>query len=253
MSCEPERVTALVDGALGGDERARVEAHVAECEACRVQVANEKALQARLRDLPPPELPFGLEQRVRAHLRRRRSRRWPGAARALLPLAAVLVVGLWARGFAPFVAWELSRDHEHCFGMPRLPAQVWSSEPELVAGWFDEQGDRLPLLPSTVGRLGLVGGRHCWLADASRAPHLYYVSDDARLSVFVLPHGVRMSDDFATSSRGNAVALLRLGGRVVGVVGEDHGDVSAFVSRLRTSVAFVDLEPAAARPFPPAS
>ena len=252
MSCEPERVTALVDGALEGEERTRVEAHVAECAACRAQAAAERALRTRLRSLPPPEPPFGLEQRVRANLHRRH--RWPRVVRALVPLAAVVLLALWARGYAPFVAWELSRDHEHCFGMPRLPAQVWTSEPDLVAEWFDEQGDRLPLLPSTVGKLALVGGRHCRLVDASRASHLYYSSDGSHLSVFVVPHGVRMSDDFATSSRGNAVALLRLGTRVVGVVGEDHGDVSAFVTRLRTSVASTGgLEPAAARAFPPTS
>jgi len=252
VSCEPERVTAFIDGALEGEELARVEAHVAECEACRVQAADERALRTRLRALPAPELPFGLEQRVRAKLRRRP--RWPGAVRALLPLAAVLVLALWARGYAPFVAWELSRDHEHCFGMTRLPAQVWASEPDLLAAWFDEQGDRLPLLPSTAGRLALVGGRHCRLPDASRAAHVYYASDDHQLSVFVVPHGVRMSDDYATSSRGNAVALVRLGSRVVGVVGEDHGDVSAFVTGLRTSVAALgDLGPAPAAVFVPAS
>jgi hypothetical protein len=235
VSCEPERVTGLVDGELEGEEKARVEAHLATCERCRGQAAEERALRARLRALDAPELPFGLEQRVRARLRRRG--RWTGVARALLPLAAVLVLALWARGYAPFVAWELSRDHDHCFGLPRLPAQVWASEPSLLEEWFDYRGDQLPLLPSRVGPLSLLGGRHCRLPDASRAPHVYYASMDGKLSVFVVPHGVRMSDDFATTSRGNAVALLRLGPRVLGVVGEDHGDVSAFVARLRTSVA----------------
>lgn len=240
MTCAPERVTALVDGVLEGEERARVEAHVAQCADCTVQAEDERALRARLRALPSPQPPPGLEERVRRKLRRRQ--RWPGAVRALLPLAAVVVLALWARGYAPFVAWELSRDHEHCFGMPRLPAQVWASESDLVAEWFDERGDRVPVVPATVGRLALVGGRHCRLADASRSAHLYYSSDDSQVSVFVLAHGVRMSDDFATSSRGNGVALLRLGARVLGVVGEDHGEVSAFVSRLRTSVAALEAE-----------
>jgi anti-sigma factor RsiW len=235
VSCDPERVTGLVDEALEGEERTRVEAHVAQCEVCRAQAADERKLRQGLRSLPAPELPFGLEQRVRVRLRRRRA--WRRGVQTLLPLAAVLVLALWARGYAPFVAWELSRDHDHCFGMPRLPAQVWTSEPDIVAEWFGDRGDALPLLPPTVGSLALVGGRHCWLIDASRAPHLYYASDDQHLSVFVVPHGVRMRDDFATSSRGHAVALLRLGSRVIGVVGEDHGDVSAFVTRLRTSVA----------------
>lgn len=249
MSCDPERVTGLVDGALEGEEQARAEAHLATCERCRAQAADEKALRARLRALPPPELPFGLEQRVRSRLHRRG--RWRGVARALLPLAAVLVLSVWARGYAPFVAWELSRDHDHCFSMPRLPAQVWASEPTLVEEWFEERGDRLPLLPSRVGPLALLGGRHCRLPDASRAPHVYYASDESQLSVFVVPHGVRMEDEFATTSRGNAVAVLRLGTRVVGVVGEDHGEVSAFVARLRTSVAALGVLAPAPAPLPP--
>jgi anti-sigma factor RsiW len=249
MSCDPERVTGLVDGAVEGDERMRVEAHLATCERCRAQAADERALHARLRALPAAELPFGLEERVRARLRRQG--RWRGVARTLLPLAAVLVVAMWARGYAPFVAWELSRDHDHCFGLARLPAQVWASEPTLVEEWFEKRGDRLPLLPSRVGPLALLGGRHCRLPDISRAPHVYYASDEGQLSVFVVPHGVRMADDFATTSRGNAVALLRLGTRVVGVVGEDHGEVSAFVTRLRTSVAALGPSEPIPAPLPP--
>jgi hypothetical protein len=84
----------------------------------------------------------------------------------------------------------------------------------------------------------------------SRAPHLYYASEEAQLSVFVVPHGVRMGDDFATTSKGNAVVLLRLGTRVVGVVGEDHGDVSAFATRLRTSVALLGPGGAVSPPAP---
>jgi anti-sigma factor RsiW len=235
VSCDPERVSALIDDALEGDERATIEAHLAGCEACRAQAADERRLRDALGALPAPEVPFGLEQRVRRRLRGRG--RASKAARLLLPLAAVLLVALWVRGYAPFVAWELSRDHEHCFGMERLPAEVWGSEPEIVADWFDERGDQLPLLPPSVGRLELVGGRLCWLVDVSRAAHLYYVSDERQVSVFKVSHGVRMKDDFATRAGGNAVALVRLGRTVVGVVGEDEDDVNLFVSRLRTTVA----------------
>jgi hypothetical protein len=157
-----------------------------------------------------------------------------------LPLAAALVLALWARGYAPFVAWELARDHQHCFSMTTLPAEVWGSEPELVAGWFEEQGDTLPLLPGSVGGLALVGGRYCPLPDVSFAPHLYYVSEEEQVSVFVVPHGVRLRDAYRRRVRGNAVALVRVGRDVVGVVGEDDERVEGFVSRLRTSVATLE-------------
>jgi hypothetical protein len=148
------------------------------------------------------------------------------------------------------VAWELARDHDHCFGMGELPAEVWGSDPEILAGWFGDRGDHLPLLPASVGELELVGGRYCPLPDVSFSPHLYYVSDEEQFSVFVVSHGVRMRDDWATRSRGHAVALVRLGPGVVGVVGDDDGKVSAFVSRLRTSVAALRNGPPPASPVP---
>jgi hypothetical protein len=236
-------VTALVDEALGRSAREAVEAHVAGCEDCRMQLADERALRARLREIPAPELPFGLEQRVRRQLGRRR---WTSRlTRVGLPLAAALVLALWTRGYAPFVAWELSRDHAHCFGMQRLPAEVLESQPERLAEWYREHGDELPLLPAQVGDLSLVGGRYCALPDVSFAPHIYYTSYDEQVSVFVVPHGVRMPDDYRRRARGNAVALVRVGGGVVGVVSEDEEAVGSFVSRLRTSVAA--LEKAGAR------
>lgn len=252
MSCDREQVTALVDEVLGDSAREAVEAHVAGCEACRGQLADERVLRARLRELPAPELPFGLEQRVRRQLGRHR---WTSRlTRIALPLAAALVVALWARGYAPFVAWELSRDHAHCFGMEPLPAEVLDSDPERLAGWYGEHGDRLPLLPARVGDLSLVGGRYCPLPDVSFAPHLYYTSNDEQVSVFVVRHGVRMSDDFRRRARGNAVALLRVGEAIVGVVSEDEESVGRFVSRLRTSVAALEHpRPSAVPPASPAS
>jgi hypothetical protein len=244
VTCDREQVTALVDEALGPAARSAVEAHVAGCEECRAQLADERALRARLREIPAPELPFGLEQRVRRQVGRHR---WTSRlTRVGLPLAAALLLALWARGYAPFVAWELSRDHAHCFGMETLPTEVLESEPERLAAWYGERGDELPLLPAQVGDVSLVGGRYCALPDVSFAPHVYYTSYDEQVSVFVVPHDVRMPDDYRRRVRGNAVALVRVGGAVVGVVSDDEQVVGSFVSRLRTSVAA--LEEARRRP-----
>jgi anti-sigma factor RsiW len=240
LSCQPERVTALVDDALAGDERDETLRHLVGCEACRAQAEEERALRATLRGLPEPMPPEGFEERARRRLRRDRRPSLLRVARLVLPLAAVLVVGLWLRGSAPVVAWQLSRDHDHCFGQAKLPAQVWSGRPSVVADWFAERGIRLPLLPASAGPLALVGARRCPMPDLSLAPHLYYASAQRQLSVFLVPHGVRMERQFATQSRGNAVALVRLEGSIVGIVAADPDDVEAFVSDLRTSV--VELE-----------
>jgi hypothetical protein len=236
LSCNPERVTGFVDGELDAEAVAAVASHLEACAACRAQAEAERGLRARLRVLPLPALPEGLAARVRAGTRRRPVT--AGAvARLALPLAAVLVAGFWVRGHVPFVAWDLSRDHDKCFSHRPLPAKVWSGEPRVVGEWFEVQGTRLPGLPDRVGELVLVGARYCPLVGLSLAPHVYYESPGSHVSVFVVPHGVRLADRFAGEARGDAVRLLRVEGEVVGIVGERGGEVQAVESALRPVMA----------------
>lgn len=231
--CDPERVTALVDGALEALEAEALEAHLSACEACRAQAAAERAVHRRLLGLPPPEMPPGLEGRLRSRLERRPrtglARLWAVA----LPVAAALLIALWVRGSAPVVAWEIARDHRHCYGFASLPAQVRSSDPAVVAGWFETRGTPMPRVPENLGGPRLFGGRYCHLADASRVPHVYYTGGVRSLSVFVLTRGGRFEDGYATRTAGHSVALLHVDGHAVGVVGESDGDVAAAVQQLR--------------------
>jgi len=235
LTCDPERVTGFVDGELGAEAAVAVAAHLETCASCRAQAAAEKELRARLRGLALPEAPARLEARVRSRVRRpsvlSRTVRWA------LPVAAVVVIGLGLRGHAPLVAWELSRDHEHCFSIRPLPAKVRSSEPRVVAEWFEGQGTYLPAVPDRVADLVLVGARYCTLPDLSFAPHVYYASSSRHLSAFVVPHGVRLGGRFAGVARGRPVRLLRVEGEVVGIVGESEADVQAFETALRPVLA----------------
>jgi len=233
VSCAPDQVTAYVDDVLDPAARAEMEAHLATCTDCREQVAFERELKAGLRALPIPELRPGFEVRLRRSLAAERGRRYAW----LLPLAAVLtLLVLWARGAAPFVAWELSLDHAHCFGQDRLPAKVWSNDPLEIAAWFDAQGTRIPPVPSGVAELGLVGARYCPLLDRVAA-HLYYAGEERRLSVFVLSGPVRFPDEWTARSRGNHVRLLRSAGMTVALVSDKQEDVEAFRAAFRTTVA----------------
>jgi anti-sigma factor RsiW len=236
LSCDPERVTGFVDGELGPEAAAVVAAHLEACPGCRAQAEAERALHARLRDLPALPLPAGLEERVRARTRRRTPAA-PVVVRWALPLAAALVAGLWVRGHAPFVAWELARDHAHCFSIRPLPAKVRSGEPGVVAAWFARQGAHLPALPDRVGGLALVGARFCPLPDVSFAPHVYYASATSGVSVFVVPHGVRLDGRFAGRARDREVLILRVEGEVVGIVGDGESDVHAFETAFRPVLA----------------
>ena len=233
MSCEPEKVTALVDGALRGGERDRVAAHLAACSGCREQAETERAIHEQLRRLPLPELPPGLDTRLRAQLAERRASPPGRLALFALPAAAVLLLVLWARGLAPLVAWELSHDHAHCYGHVDPPAHVRSADPAGVSGWFSGQGTPMPNLPAQVGEARLFGGRYCYLPDVSAAPHVYYTGARRPLSIFVLPHAARFDDGYRTLSGGRTVVLLRAGRTVVGVVGENAADVDTAVERLR--------------------
>ncbi|GGT87011.1 anti-sigma factor family protein [Actinomadura citrea] len=55
MSCLGERLTALVDGELGDEERERAHAHLAGCDGCREEADQLRKLKGRLRGLS--ELP----------------------------------------------------------------------------------------------------------------------------------------------------------------------------------------------------
>jgi hypothetical protein len=234
LSCDAERVTGLVDGQLEPEAAAAVAVHLAACASCRTQAAEERSLRAHLRSLPAPEPPAALEARVRAQARRRPL---AAAVRWALPLAAALLAAFWARGHAPLVAWELARDHDHCFSLRPLPAKVWSDAPRVVEEWFGRQGTPIPRVPDRVGDLALVGARYCPLPDLSSAPHVYYASATSQVSVFVVAHGVRLGPGFAGQARGRAVRLLRVEGETVGVVADSEADARAFEAALRPALS----------------
>jgi anti-sigma factor RsiW len=231
--CDGTRVTAYVDGVLPEEARAEVEAHLPACTPCREQEAFERGLRERVRALPAPELPAALEARVRRELRRRpvpKAVRW-------LPVAAGLALAvLWGRGAAPFVAWELARNHVHCFGREHLAAEVWTSDTGEIAEWYRQRGSEVPALPSSAGGVELVGGRFCSLVDRT-VVHLYYTGEKRHLSVFVVPGPARFASGFVTRKGGESVRLLHTSGMTLALVGEDAETVDAFHRALSTSRA----------------
>jgi len=232
MSCDPEKVTGYVDDALDDVERAAIDAHLADCPECRQQMAEERHVRAHLRALPSLEPRLAFEDDVR--------RRLAGRPRRLywaVPLAASLAfLGLWVRGAAPFVAYELARDHAHCFGHTALPAKVWSDDSGVITAWFERQGTTLPVIPESVAGLGLVGGRYCPLLDRFVA-HLYYMGGDRHASLFVLKGPARFQDAYEGRVGAETVLLFRSGGTTVGIVAERPEDAEAFRSRFTTMMA----------------
>lgn len=243
MSCDPEQVTGYVDDALAPEARMTIEAHLADCATCQQQATEERTLRDRLRRLPEAPLRRGFENEVRGRLHAETRFR---KRRILLPLAASLaVIGLWARGSAPVVAWEVARDHRHCFGAKELPAKVWSNDPAEIQAWFEKQGTPMPTLPASAGSVELVGARYCPLPDATMVAHTYYGSRKRRVSLYVVPRSLRFASSFAKVSGDQTVRLIRVAGQTIALVSEEPGEVEAFERVFRTTVAGVDAAPTA--------
>lgn len=238
MSCNPELVTGYVDAALDDAARAEVEAHLAECAVCREQAEAERQLRAALRTLPAAEPRQGFEADLRRSLLRAR----PSRLRMLLPIAAVLVLAFFGGLRLPGVlAWELARDHKNCFGQESLPAEVWGGDAAVIVRWFEAHGTSLPPIPDGAGGLSLVGGRRCPLVDRSVA-HLFYAAGKRRVSLFVVPGSLALSDRYQTTARHEAVRIFQVAGQLVGVVGENEDDVRAFERGFRSTSASTSRE-----------
>jgi anti-sigma factor RsiW len=234
VSNERERVTAYVDGELSEAERAEIEVLLAERPDLREQAEFERALRARLKELPDAEPRPGFEARVRAAVRSERRR---PRARLLLPLAAVLLLAIWARGLPGFVAFEVARDHAKCFSQAELPAKMWSDDPQEVAAWFEKQGTTMPLLPVGAAHASLIGARYCPLGDRF-APHVYYGGPRRiRVSIFVLPGPLRFEGHLDREVRGQSVHFMRSAGVTLAIVSDQREAVDAFAKEFARSVA----------------
>jgi anti-sigma factor RsiW len=112
-----------------------------------------------------------------------------------------------------------------------------------MASWIEKQGRTSPLLPEKVAGLELVGGRLCSLADR-RVAHVYYVGAETHLSLFLVPGTVRFADTYSTRTRGAHVRLLRVGGAIVGIVGDREEDVAGMEEAFGSTVARADFDSA---------
>ena len=151
--------------------------------------------------------------------------------------AALVAAGLWARGLPSFVAWEVARDHQRCFGRHHLPARVFSVDPAEVGGWLEARGTPMPPLPAYAHASELVGARYCALADRMAA-HVYYAGEsEGTVSVFVLSGPARVGDGWSGTARGLHVRLLHAAGRTLAVVGGSEADVEATARSFLITVA----------------
>jgi hypothetical protein len=167
----------------------------------------------------------------------RRPRSGPRAA--LVAGVGLALWFLWLRGLPGFVAWEVARDHQRCFGRRQLAARLWSEDPWEVRAWLESRGTPVQPLPKRAGSVEIVGVRYCPLLDRIAA-HVYYGGEGSLVSVFVLSGPARVGTAWSGVSHGLQVRLIPSAGRIVAIVGESAPDVDAVARAFLSTVAWVD-------------
>jgi hypothetical protein len=151
--------------------------------------------------------------------------------------AGLTALALLGRGSPALVAWEVSRDHTHCFGQKQLPAQVRSSDPAIVGAWFERQGTTMPPLPAGAGGLQLLGARYCPLPDVTFVAHVYYASAEGQVSVFLVPRRLRLAGAYVATMRGNMVRMVPMDDSTLALVSENPAHVDRFQRLFATTMA----------------
>jgi hypothetical protein len=104
MTHPEEQLSGYVDGTLGTDERAEVDAHLASCATCREEIELSTRALTMLRELPEVPVPFGTTRPVMAEVGKERTSRgrrswgrgtqWAAGLAAAAVLVAVVAVAL---------------------------------------------------------------------------------------------------------------------------------------------------------------
>ena len=96
MTHPEEQLSGYVDGTLGTDERAEVDAHLATCATCREEIELSTRAVTMLRELPEMPVPFGTTRPVMAEAGKERTSRtrrsWGGRTQWAAGLAAAAVL-----------------------------------------------------------------------------------------------------------------------------------------------------------------
>ena len=197
-ACDGHRITAYVDGVLPAESRAagRVTPRRVRRPAA-IRKRSSAACASGCAALPAPEVPPGLEDRVR-----RASAPPPGSRRRALAAPGRRDRARSARGAAAratFVAWEVARDHRHCFAK-RPPGRPRSGRPT-PASWRSGTASAAPSFPWSPrppAASSWSGGRFCPLLDRKVA-HLFYAAEKRHLSLYVVPGPARFASSYADS------------------------------------------------------
>jgi anti-sigma factor RsiW len=202
MNCDTvkSQIFPYVDGELPGGARQPMEAHLAECGACRRFVDQELAFRdvyvARLRPDPaPPALRARVDQLLR-RLAEERAPRRRAVWRYAVAAACVLVLGVTLgaklqsslqRGHMLAELTEASVDQHQKLVRGLLPPDIAGVSPRTAEDWFRKRLDFNVSLPEIKhADLTLLGARISHLANVEVAA-LEYRLEGKHVSLFVIP------------------------------------------------------------------
>jgi anti-sigma factor RsiW len=190
-------VTAYVDAAGTSADRAAVETHLDQCEACRADAERQAAARAVVRRrasvLASPSAPAALRARCANAAAPAPPARGvlPWAVAAALLAAVVLLITFTTRS-TTLLAAQLTVDHVKCF---EFAGKANPDAHALEASLASRFGWHIVVPPGSVAAgLTLLTARRCLYADGKVA-HLMYRHRDRDVSLFVLPHTSRTPDN----------------------------------------------------------
>jgi anti-sigma factor RsiW len=184
MDCTEAR-NHLLDsqrGALTGEIHARVDSHLAECEACRREDAVERELSAVLRDrLPRTRAPEALRRSIEKRLMgepprasgRFRHTRVSLFASAVFAAAAAFAILLWKPHGSDAMLAEAVNDHLRVLYSDH-PVEVESGGIHQVKPWFTGRLDFAPVVAfSGDNDFPMQGGAVAYFLDRKAATFIF--------------------------------------------------------------------------------
>ena len=193
MECaEVQRfIDAYIDGEFADEDRAEMDRHFAECEACRAEARRQQHWKSMVRArLARPAAPYGLHARIERALDAETAPPplWRRISWRIAPafvaagLLAMLIIQAQPQSPSPLLHQSIL-DHTR-----NLPVEVASPNPDEVGHWFQGKVD-FPVRPPRLGaEARLLGGRLVYVGS-QYAAYLVYEVQGRKVSVFVFDPG----------------------------------------------------------------
>jgi hypothetical protein len=137
MTHPDDLLASAVSGSISEEDRAQLDLHAATCERCRSQLAAALSARTALRELPTPEPPHDLSERIDQALRSAVPPREPRSRRVTWLRPAAALAAAASIGLAVFVVGHLGNPN----GGPR-------ANTEMIAGGGAGRG--VPIIASSA-------------------------------------------------------------------------------------------------------